>query len=156
MTAGFGSNPRHLQSPREPGTRIMDSQNKSRESRRDFMTRVGTLAAGTVLSRAAVAPALAAADEARRDSGKDLPPVAKGNHERRVTLLSTLYPDETDYADPAEGQRIVHDIRAADAGVRLSAHGITLTWPPNLDALAPGFINRIRAARTAVARALGA
>ena len=70
-----------------------------------------------------------------------------------IVLLAEPYPDETDAADPVDGQRIVEAIEAHGGTLTIERHGITLRWTGHLPD-AGSIIDRIRANRIGVVAAL--
>ncbi len=70
-----------------------------------------------------------------------------------IVLRSVPHLDETDAADPVDGQRIVEAIEAHGGTLTIERHGITLRWTGHLPD-AGSIIDRIRANRTGVVAAL--
>ncbi len=70
-----------------------------------------------------------------------------------IVLRTEPYPDETDAADPDDGQRIVEAVQVHGGTLIIERHGIALRWTGHL----PGtgaIIDRIRANRSGVVAAL--
>ncbi len=70
-----------------------------------------------------------------------------------IVLLAEPYPDETDAADPVDGQRIVEATEAHGGTLTIERHGIALRWTGQLPD-AGSIIDRIRANRIGVVAAL--
>ena len=71
------------------------------------------------------------------------------NRSHTINLRAEPEPDEPDSSDPKVGRRIIEDIRAGGAWVRILDGRIVLRWRGNLPD-AGALIDRIREARTAV------
>ena len=70
-----------------------------------------------------------------------------------IVLRTEPYPDETDAADPDDGQRIVAAVQAHGGTLTIERHGIALQWTGHLPDTG-AIIDRIRANRIGVVKAL--
>ena len=70
-----------------------------------------------------------------------------------IVLRTEPYPDETDAADPDDGERIVAAVEAYGGTLTIERHGIVLRWTGHMPDTG-AIIDRIRANRNGVVAAL--
>ena len=97
--------------------------------------------------------ALADLDDDEFDVGESALLLAALDRPHCIVLRAEPYPDETEAADPIDGQRIVTAVEAPGGTLTIERHGIALRWTGHRSDTG-ALIDRICANRTGVVAAL--